>query len=640
MESFYGGRQGISFIIVQRFDGIDIPQSEDNPVYTGAYYAVDPDMTNTVYLLCEGGEFITRNTLNYDKHSWEYFEHNGDMKDIKNIEDGNIGIKELKNELARGMKQCFEKGNSSTNEVNYGEYVIIDTIQNFNKYSDPDNGKVFRRGLVYNPDDIYGGAEYIGQIVGPQGECPEMDLTLEKKVQELFPDSYKQKKYSLSRNSETGGLVPGKKSNGAFVDAITYSYATVRDEDGNVKGCLLGFTFPYLVTEFVSEQVSPYNDEGHREDTSKFIRLDDTSHPFYEKWKLQIPEGVKGDCYENLRVSFYEFKKEMKIGAYNKDGKLVTLKKDSRLKDGEVLLKNIESPEGLRERKALDIWNETTQQYEPSDYKVALSNAYANWYCDLKNFDTEKDGIVTTYCIGPYNYIDPSATACITNVRTIADDSLSTNGLWFNYKSIFEADSTKTKEHDNIVKIIAEISKKRDNISNYDTYPIGTQARYISGVRNAGGNNIEEQFLLGFDCITTKEVDEDKNEIITQEFRKENITTGFYKVTTWNYAQPNYETSRHFFNNTELNLSKEDSDFNNVAEQLDLANAETFSMDNENKLNITQDPEIDIPIVSKSLLTYICDNGESVNVSVKYLYIAETKDNGVTTQKQVVKSLL
>ena len=34
MESFYGGRQGASFVIVKKFDGIDIPQPNDNDEYT------------------------------------------------------------------------------------------------------------------------------------------------------------------------------------------------------------------------------------------------------------------------------------------------------------------------------------------------------------------------------------------------------------------------------------------------------------------------------------------------------------------------------------------------------------------------------------------------------------------------------
>ena len=47
MESFYGGRSGAAFIIVQRFDGIDIPQPGDgsgvtNYTYTENEYATQP----------------------------------------------------------------------------------------------------------------------------------------------------------------------------------------------------------------------------------------------------------------------------------------------------------------------------------------------------------------------------------------------------------------------------------------------------------------------------------------------------------------------------------------------------------------------------------------------------------------------
>ena len=43
MESFYGGRQGASFVIVKRFDGIDIPQTQENPIYRVGWYAKDQD---------------------------------------------------------------------------------------------------------------------------------------------------------------------------------------------------------------------------------------------------------------------------------------------------------------------------------------------------------------------------------------------------------------------------------------------------------------------------------------------------------------------------------------------------------------------------------------------------------------------
>jgi len=64
----------------------------------------------------------------------------------------------------------FSKGPAYT-DVHYDEHILINTT---NK-NDPDNGKIFRRG--YNYTDELGGAEYIGQIVGPSGPAPNLSLT-------------------------------------------------------------------------------------------------------------------------------------------------------------------------------------------------------------------------------------------------------------------------------------------------------------------------------------------------------------------------------------------------------------------------------------------------------------------------------
>jgi hypothetical protein len=32
------------------------------------------------------------------------------------------------------------------------------------------------------------------------------------------------------------------------------------------------------------------------------LRIDDTTHPFYEKWNIAIPKGVKGDALKNFRI--------------------------------------------------------------------------------------------------------------------------------------------------------------------------------------------------------------------------------------------------------------------------------------------------------------------------------------------------
>lgn len=69
------------------------------------------------------------------------------------------------------MVDSFRRGAASTDIVNYGEYVVI------NNPGQPDNGRVYRRGMDYSEPAAYGnvehpggGAEYIGQFIGPQGE--------------------------------------------------------------------------------------------------------------------------------------------------------------------------------------------------------------------------------------------------------------------------------------------------------------------------------------------------------------------------------------------------------------------------------------------------------------------------------------
>ena len=72
----------------------------------------------------------------------------------------------------------FSKGNQYTT-VNYDEFVIIDTENKNNT----DNGKIYRRGYNYTGD--LGGAEYVGQIVGPAGLGPHAEM-IEKSEEVIF----------------------------------------------------------------------------------------------------------------------------------------------------------------------------------------------------------------------------------------------------------------------------------------------------------------------------------------------------------------------------------------------------------------------------------------------------------------------
>ena len=156
MESFYGGRQGASFVIVKHFDGIDIPEYTK---YKNGWFAKD----NEGYFIVP---LIEKNGNNYSDYPyWGAIPKDG-LTTVTSKSGATSAP--LPVAYAEGMKQCFEKGGASTSEVNYGEYVIIDTISDLGEYNNPENGKIFRRGMDY--DNELAGAEFIGQITGPKGD--------------------------------------------------------------------------------------------------------------------------------------------------------------------------------------------------------------------------------------------------------------------------------------------------------------------------------------------------------------------------------------------------------------------------------------------------------------------------------------
>ena len=287
MESFYGGRQGASFIIVKRFDGINIPQEEGAYVYKTAEYAVNLN-----------GTFITplveKTTANYLNYSWSVHAKDGSLVN-------GTGPEKFPEVRAEGMVQCFSKGGESASEVNYGEYVLIDTACKNN----PDNGKVFRRGMNYdyNVDtNPFAGGEYIGDISGPQGNTPELNIDTVDEIKAKTP--HREGVYKPE------DMVPGSyissTGNRDYNDNIEYAWTTLKDAYGNVIGCLIGFKTPYLVNHMTSKSVNAYynrsNETAIFENQNLISKIDDGQHPFFSEWQVSIPKGVKGNSAENLEI--------------------------------------------------------------------------------------------------------------------------------------------------------------------------------------------------------------------------------------------------------------------------------------------------------------------------------------------------
>ena len=198
------------------------------------------------------------------------------------------------------MVAAFSQG-GDYKTVNYDEYVLIDTENKNN----PDNGKIYRRGYEYN--NSMGGAIYEGQIVGPAGLAPHTEMHTIDEVEQIEQrEDFTYRRGSGEYSPVGGNIIPGKYVEPGtgiikYNDKISWAYCSVRDMNSHESTAHIGFKFPYTVIDYTTTSVSTY-ENGDYADTSAATRIDDGSHPFYEKWNISIPKGVKGDAFKNFRV--------------------------------------------------------------------------------------------------------------------------------------------------------------------------------------------------------------------------------------------------------------------------------------------------------------------------------------------------
>lgn len=149
----------------------------------------------------------------------------------------------------------------------------------------------------------------MGQIVGPAGYSPHVELKTIAEVEAVQERDNFTYRRGTGSYAPSENLVPGKYIDNTLVkynDKITWAYCSVRDENEADTTVHIGFKFPYTVIEYEANSVNPYYHRSNN--TSDFInenlveRTDDETHPFYEKWHINVPKGIKGDALKNLRV--------------------------------------------------------------------------------------------------------------------------------------------------------------------------------------------------------------------------------------------------------------------------------------------------------------------------------------------------
>ena len=303
MESFYGGRQGASFLIKKSFKYIN----EQDPAYQADLAAKLADGKDE--------DFAKRDLAPFT------------------------------------MELCFLDGNYQ--EVWYNEHCIIDTTNKNN----PNNGKIFRR--VLQTQDTNGNTslpyEYLGTIVGPSSGAPMLKPqsglldfeTIRSQLPEghwdglglsedkdgkttlkiydpsfsdgdlsTWPSSVKLKEESITidKGMVPGAVIKGEYINGVFentaveyTDDIKYNWFNVRknteNDDGVVESwCYIGFKIPYPV--FSTSAI--YKTPGTQPKAYEVNRNDDTDsieHPFWYDWRFEIPGGLRGVSIENIFIN-------------------------------------------------------------------------------------------------------------------------------------------------------------------------------------------------------------------------------------------------------------------------------------------------------------------------------------------------
>lgn len=380
-NSFYGGRRGASFVIVKKYRTIK-PPAEDNKGFNKVI-RIDMGLATDAEITAEV------------RQAWLY-EH--------------------------CMVTCFQQG-GSYEVAGYDEYVMIDA---YNK-NDVDNGKIFRRGYDYTNE--MGGAIYVGQIVGPAGMAPHTELKNYDKIQDMTDEDglvipndgtthldrelnqYRKTNAILDvkdeGNPESGDLLPGQyyDENGEehFNDTIDYIACSIRDFESHESTVHIGFKIPYLVSAYSSESVSPYYHRSDLEPTNlkgdeKWLewdkkseklfgegtknfdnlelikRTDDLSHPFFQKWNIKIPKGIKGDVLNNFRITTVEAEEGKDIKLQDYTGKID------------------DSTTSETKKRQILVYDYYNYDRDPSGDPVAL---YLGDYNMIDNFRIDEFGTVT-----------------------------------------------------------------------------------------------------------------------------------------------------------------------------------------------------------------------------------------------------
>ena len=88
-------------------------------------------------------------------------------------------------------------------------------------------------------------------------------------------------------------------------ESIKWAYCSIRNENNEDTIAYVGFQIPYTIVEFEAESESAYynrSNETHKFNNYNLITEEEV-RPFYTKWNIKIPKGIKGSGIESIYVA-------------------------------------------------------------------------------------------------------------------------------------------------------------------------------------------------------------------------------------------------------------------------------------------------------------------------------------------------
>lgn len=473
----------------------------------------------------------------------------------------------------KDMKIAFAQG-WDYQEVGYDEYVLINTTDPRNI----ENGKLYRRGLE--------GPVYVGTIQGTPGYPPHLRIEKYGDIQEPVKDDLSTLDYIYSKSEreiESIELVPGKDGD-TFNDTIEWKVLSVRamyyrDKEGKeIANTLdnnvtedtaartitftkdgitttgakyhertsaeetivkIGFKFPYHVFDWEAQSIDPYNSE-YRTDLNNGYHFhsyahydnlienmqessDGKDHPFYSKLNIKVPQGIKGNSIDGLKV--------ISIAQYN----------ELKAKEKETIA--INHPQW--EEKYVgwdDDVNNTSRKilvYEFKDYKYKQEGTTITKYLAdfdmVSNVEIAQDGTLTVYFTHKDPVIYSGLIGWINRIELNKEDfhlyaHYNNEDYFPDGSTVLDLGSTKI---DSTLSIAFNIDSDDEGVGGID---IGNNLSYLNDVypnglnQDVNGDPIGTQWMRGKIVTVGPKVTDNKN-----GGKQKNFFAYDYNLNQWYY---------------------------------------------------------------------------------------------------------